>query len=134
MKKRSTRILLTSLILSLLLAMSMLLAGCGGGPANLEEYINSNEELAQEIESYSTSGMTIDVTGNTLTYTYKYEQTFDEATAALMTSSLADAMSSMDSTFESVRDTLIEETGFSDIVVKIVYTDGNDTVLYECEY
>lgn len=134
MKKRSTRILLTSLILSLLLAMSMLLAGCGGGPANLEEYISSNEELAQEIESYSTSGMTIDVTGNTLTYTYKYEQTFDDATASLMTSSLADAMSSMDSTFESVRDTLIEETGFSDIVVKIVYTDGNDTVLYECEY
>lgn len=133
MKKRLTRIILTSLVLSMLLAMSMILAGCGS-PANLEEYIDSNEELAQEIESYSTSGMTIDVTENTLTYTYKYEQTFDEATAALMTSSLADAMSSMDSTFESVKDTLIEETGFSDIVVKIVYTDGNDTVLYECEY
>ncbi len=131
MKKKT---LIASLVLVLMLAMSMLLAGCGGGPANLEEYINSNEELAQEIESYATSGMDIDVSENTLTFTYKYTQVFDEATAALMTSSLADAMSSMDSTFESVRDTLIEETGFSDIVVKIVYTDGNDTVLYETEY
>lgn len=126
--------LVISLILVLMLAMSMLLAGCGGGPANLEEYINSNEELAQEIESYSTAGMDIDVSENTLTYTYKYSQVFDEATAALMTSSLEDAMSSMDSTFESVRDTLVEETGISEIVVKIVYTDGNDTVLYEKAY
>lgn len=131
MKKKT---LITSIILVLMLALSMLLAGCGGGPANLEEYINSNEELAQEIESYSTAGMSIDVSENTLTYTYKYTQVFDEATAALMTSSLEDAMSSMDSTFESVRDTLVEETGFSEIVVKIVYTDGNDTVLYEKAY
>ena len=131
MKKKT---LIASLILVLMLAMSMLLAGCGSGPANLEEYINSNEELAQEIESYSTAGMDIDISENTLTYTYKYSQVFDEATAALMTSSLEDAMSSMDSTFESVRDTLVEETGFSEIVVKIVYTDGNDTVLYEKAY
>ena len=131
MKKKT---LITSIILVLMLAMSMLLAGCGGGPANLEEYINSNEELAQEIESYSTAGMSIDVSENTLTYTYKYTQVFDEATASLMTSSLEDAMSSMDSTFESVRDTLIDETGFSEIVVNIVYTDGNDTVLYEKAY
>lgn len=131
MKKKT---LVISFILVLMLAMSMLLAGCGGGPANLEEYINNNEELAQEIESYSTAGMDIDVSENTLTYTYKYSQVFDEATAALMTSSLEDAMSSMDSTFESVRDTLVEETGISEIVVKIVYTDGNDTVLYEKAY
>ncbi len=134
MKKKTTKTIITSLILSLLLAMSLMLAGCGGGPSNLEEYVNSNEELAQEIESYSTSGMTIDITGNTLCYTYKYEQTFDTATAAIMTDQLEKAMSSMDSTFESVRDTLIDETGFSDIVVKIVYTDGNDAVLYESEY
>lgn len=131
MKKKT---LVISFILVLMLAMSMLLAGCGGGPANLEEYINNNEELAQEIESYSTAGMDIDISENTLTYTYKYSQVFDEATAALMTSSLEDAMSSMNSTFESVRDTLVEETGFSEIVVKIVYTDGNDTVLYEKAY
>lgn len=131
MKKKT---LILSLVLALLMAMSMMLAGCGGGPANLEEYINSNEELASEIESYSTSGMTIDVTENTLTYTYKYDQTFDESTAALMSTELEKAMSSMGSTFEDVRDTLIEETGFSDITVKIIYTDGNDAVLYEAEY
>ena len=66
-----------------MLAISLLLAGCGS-PANLEEYINSNEELAQEIESYSTAGMSIDVSENTLTYTYKYTQVFDEATGKLV--------------------------------------------------
>lgn len=131
MKKKT---LILSLVLALLMAMSMMLAGCGGGPANLEEYINSDEELASEIESYSTSGMTIDIKENTLTYTYKYDQTFDESTAALMSTELEKAMDSMGSTFEDVRDTLIEETGFSDITVKIVYTDGNDAVLYEAEY
>lgn len=131
MKKKT---LILSLVLALLMAMSMMLAGCGSGPANLEEYINSDEELASEIESYSTSGMTIDVTENTLTYTYKYDQTFDESTAELMSTELEKAMDSMGSTFEGVRDTLIEETGFSDISVKIVYTDGNDAVLYEAEY
>ena len=133
MKKKSSKILLTSIVLSLLLAMSLLLSGCGGSPANLEEYVNSNEELAQEIESYSTSGMTVDIVENELIYTYKYDQTFDEATAELMSSELEKAMSSMGSTFESVRDTLSEETGF-DVVVKVVYTDGNDTVLYEAAY
>lgn len=131
MKKKT---LILSLVLALLMAMSMMLAGCGSGPANLEEYINSDEELASEIESYSTSGMTIDIKENTLTYTYKYDQTFDESTAALMSTELEKAMDSMGSTFEDVRDTLIEETGFSDITVKIVYTDGNDAVLYEAEY
>lgn len=134
MNKRTSKTIISGIVLSLLLAMSLLLAGCGGGPANLEEYVSSNEELAQEIESYSTSGMNIDISENTLTYTYKYDQTFDDATSALMTTELEKAMSSMGSTFESVRDTLIEETGFSDIVVKIVYTDGNDNVLYESEY
>jgi len=134
MKKKSSRILLTSLALSLLLSMSLLLSGCGSSPATLEEYVNSNEELAQEIESYTAEGMSIDISGNVLTYTYKYDQTFDDATSKIMTSSLEEAMSSMDSTFESVRDTLIEETGFSDISVKIIYTDGNDAVLYEKEY
>lgn len=133
MRKRTTKITITGILLSLLLAMSLLLAGCGG-PANLQEYISSDEELAQEIESYSSSGMTIDVTENTLTYTYKYDQTFDESTAAAVGTELEKAMASMGSTFESVKQTLVDETGFEDIVVKIVYTDGNDTVLYESEY
>jgi len=125
--------LLISVVLVLLLATSVILSGCGG-TSTLEEYVNNNEELSQQIESYSTSGMTIDISDNTLTYTYKYEQSFDDTTAKLMTSSLEQAMSSMDSTFESIKTTLIEETDISDIIVKIVYSDSNDTVLYEKEY
>ena len=133
MKKRTSKTLFISLLLSLLLAMSMMLASCGG-PSNLEEYIDSNEELAQQIESYSSSGMDIDITENTLTYTYKYNQTYDASMAELMSTELEKAMASQSGTFESVKQTLVDETGFEDIVVKIVYTDGEDKVLYETEY
>lgn len=133
MKKKTSKALFISLLLSLLLAMSMMLASCGG-PSNLEEYIDSNEEIAQQIESFSSSGMDIDVTENTLTYTYMYNQTYDDSMAELMSTELEKAMASQSGTFESVKQTLVDETGFEDIVVKIVYTDGEDKVLYETEY
>ena len=134
MNKKSSRLLMTSLMLTVALIMSMMLTGCGGGSTTLEDYVNSNEELAKDIESYSASGMTIDITENTLSYVYKYDQKFDDTTAELMTSSLKEAMASMESTFESIRDTLIDDTGIKEISVKIIYTDGSDSVLYEKSY
>lgn len=98
MKKKTSKALFISLLLSLLLAMSMMLASCGG-PSNLEEYIDSNEEIAQQIESFSSSGMDIDVTENTLTYTYKYNQTYDDSMAELMSTEL-EKQASQSGTFE----------------------------------
>lgn len=131
MKNRKT--IVTSILLALMLALGLVMTSCGG-PANLEELVNSDEELKAEIEALSQQGMTVDITGNTVTYTYKYDQIFDEATAAQVSSQLESAMDSMETTFTGVKDDLVEETGFSDIVIKIVYTDGNDTELYSAEY
>lgn len=135
MIKTKKRPLLFILLASLLISMMLFMSGCGEStPTTLEEYFNNNEELLQEIEANSTEGMSIDVVGDTLTYTYKYDQPFDDATTKLMSSKLEKAMSTMDSTFTPLRESLIEDTGFENIVIKIVYMDAEDDILFEKAY
>ena len=117
------------------MAMAVMFSGCGSEPATLEDYINSDAEAQEAIDSMgSTSGMSIDVTDTTLTYTSAYDQTFDDATKELMSTELENAMSSMGSTFESLVDTLEEGSEISGITVRVVYTDAEGTELYSAEY
>ena len=135
MTKMKNRPLVLVLLVSLLTVMTLFMASCGSDtPATLEDYFNSNEELLQEIEANSTDGMEIDVTDDTLSYMYKYDQSFDEATTELMSAELEKAVSSMDSTFTSLRDSLVEDTGFENVVIKIIYKDADDDILYEKAY
>lgn len=131
MKNTSIKILA---IMVMAISLSFALISCGGAPTTLEGYIDSNEAVAQEIEAFSVDGMEIDITENTLTYTYKYDQTFDETTSKLMKQELEKAMKTTASTFESVKEDLVEETGISDIVVKMIYMDNDENILYENEY
>lgn len=126
--------LVVSIVMSMLLAMALMFSGCGGGDETLEDFVNSNTEAKEQIDSLSTNGMTIDISGNTLTYTYAYSQTFEPDMAELMGDQLEEAMSSMDSTFESVADTLEEESGIEGITVKVVYEDAAGTELYSEEF
>lgn len=131
--KNLKKILTSGIVVSLLLAMALMFSACGG-PATLEEYINSDEDAKASIEALSTSGMTVDVTDNTLTYTYTYSQTFDQATADLMKPELESAMESMASTFEGVADTLEEGSGIDDITVRVIYEDAAGTELFSEDY
>lgn len=133
MRDKFNKAFMISMIVSLML-VTLMLSGCGGGAATLEGYVNDNEELMQEIEVFAIDGMEIDVTDNTLTYTYKYDQVFDETTAKLMTQQLEKAMEKNAQIFETVKGTLQEKTGIDDIVVKMMYMDDEETVLYECKY
>lgn len=133
MKRDTSKTKIISILLSLIFVMGLILSGCGG-PENLEEMAKDDEDFKAQIEAFSASGMTIDIKGNTITYTYKYDQTFDDATAAQMTTQLESAMDSMSSTFTSLKDQLVDETGFKDVKLKVVYTDGNDKELYSAEW
>lgn len=132
--KTLKKTLVVSIVMSMLLAMALMFSGCGGGDETLEDFVNSNTEAKEQIDSLSTNGMTIDISGNTLTYTYAYSQTFEPDMAELMGDQLEEAMSSMDSTFESVADTLEEESGIEGITVKVVYEDAAGTELYSEEF
>lgn len=132
--KTLKKTLVVSIVMSMLLAMALMFSGCGGGDETLEDFVNSNTEAKEQIDSLSTNGMTIDISGNTLTYTYAYTQTFEPDMAELMGDQLEEAMSSMDSTFESVADTLEEESGIDDITVRVVYEDAAGTELYSEDF
>ncbi|MCB6994258.1 DUF4854 domain-containing protein [bacterium 210820-DFI.6.37] len=134
--KTSKRILSASLILSLLVAMTILFAGCGSTPETLEEYVNSDAEAKEMIESFSsgTDGMTVEVKDNTLIYKYTYPQTFDKDIIDQMSSQIEKTIAGSKDSFESVADTLEEGSGIENVTVKVVYEDGAGTEIYSAEY
>ena len=72
----------------LLVTSTLALAGCGG-TKTLEEYVNSDSDVQQELSDLESSlgnGGSITVKENNIKLIYKYDQTFDEATATAMKS------------------------------------------------
>lgn len=122
-----------SACLIMLMTFTLLLTGCGE-PSNLEEHIKSNEALAKELELYSFPGMTTEVSGNTLTFTYEYDEAFDDKTAKLMSKELKDAMETNSDNFKAIKKRFAEETGIDGIEVVITYIDSDGNELCTGEY
>lgn len=120
----------------LLVTSSLALAGCGG-TKTLEEYVNSDSDVQQELSDLESSlgnGGSITVKENNIELIYKYDQTFDEATATAMKPQLEQAMNSMESQFQGMIDDLKEDSGIDDVSMTIVYEDANGTELYSNTY
>lgn len=120
----------------LLVTSTLALAGCGG-TKTLEEYVNSDSDVQQELSDLESSlgnGGSITVKENNIELIYKYDQTFDEATATAMKPQLEQAMNSMESEFQGMIDDLKEDSGIDDVSMNIVYQDANGTELYSNTY
>ena len=120
----------------LLVTSTLALAGCGG-TKTLEEYVNSDSDVQQELSDLESSlgnGGSISVKENNIELIYKYDQTFDEATATAMKPQLEQAMNSMESQFQGMIDDLKEDSGIDDVSMTIVYQDANGTELYSNTY
>ena len=120
----------------LLVTSTLALAGCGG-TKTLEEYVNSDSDVQQELSDLESSlgnGGSITVKENNIELIYKYDQTFDEATATAMKPQLEQAMNSMESQFQGMIDDLKEDSGIEDVSMTIVYQDANSTELYSNTY
>ena len=120
----------------LLVTSTLALAGCGG-TKTLEEYVNSDSDVQQELNDLESSlgnGGSITVKENNIELIYKYDQTFDEATATAMKPQLEQAMNSMESEFQGMIDDLKEDSGIDDVSMTIVYQDANGTELYSNTY
>lgn len=120
----------------LLVTSTLALAGCGG-TKTLEEYVNSDSDVQQELSDLESSlgnGGSITVKENNIELIYKYDQTFDEATATAMKPQLEQAMNSMESSFQGLVDDLKEDSGIDDVSMTIVYQDANGTELYSNTY
>ena len=120
----------------LLVTSTLALVGCGG-TKTLEEYVNSDSDVQQELSDLESSlgnGGSITVKENNIELIYKYDQTFDEATATAMKPQLEQAMNSMESQFQGMIDDLKEASGIDDVSMTIVYQDANGTELYSNTY
>ena len=120
----------------LLVTSTLALAGCGG-TKTLEEYVNSDSDVQQELSDLESSlgnGGSITVKENNIELIYKYDQTFDEATATAMKPQLEQAMNSMEFQFQGMIDDLKEDSGIDDVSMTIVYQDANGTELYSNTY
>ena len=120
----------------LLVTSTLALAGCGG-TKTLEEYVNSDSDVQQQLSDLESSlgnGGSITVKENNIELIYKYDQTFDEATATAMKPQLEQAMNSMESQFQGMIDDLKEDSGIDDVSMTIVYQDANGTELYSNTY
>lgn len=134
MKKDTLRNSLFVTMSVLLIAVMVLFTGCGG-TETLEDYVNSNEEVKTQIESYSgQDGMSVKVEENVLTYEYKYEDTYDESMIDEMKAQFEETMGSMGSTFESIGTTLEEESGIKDITVRVTYLNGDGSEIYSEDF
>ena len=103
----------------------------------MAEYVNSESDVQQELSDLESSlgnGGSITVKENNIELIYKYDQTFDEATATAMKPQLEQAMNSMESQFQGMIDDLKEDSGIDDVSMTIVYQDANGTELYSNTY
>lgn len=130
MKKKSVVLMVLAMVMTL--SMSFAMASCGEKEdPTLESYIASDEEAKAEIEEMAEANdLAISIVGNELTYTYKYDETFDADLAEMLAGELESAMGSMNSTFSGIASDLEEETGISGITVVVIYQNGDGSELY----
>ena len=132
--KKNKRI--TGIIVAMLLVAMTVLAGCGSQPSTLEEYINSDSEAKETIESMSSeeSGLKVSVEDNVIVYTYTYGYTLDSSLLDAVATEIEKTIDSSASTFTTMVDALEEESGIDGITVKVVYLNGDGTEIISKEY
>ena len=122
------------IVLSMILMSSLIFASCASKPDNLESFLKSNEEVKTDIDAAAESaGMTVEVKGNDVIYTYDLsnidgvteEMLKDEA----MIGTLETSLDSMKSTFVDTCAELEEKTGFTGIQMIVNFTYGDDVLV-----
>ncbi|MCI7146357.1 MAG: hypothetical protein MR991_07970 [Clostridiales bacterium] len=123
-----------------IVCMLMGMAGCGGSESEmtLESFISDNPEVGEEIdnqiESNDLCDISVDYDKNCCIVTMKYKETYE----GNLVDQISEAIESQDEALaescnESIK--LIEdESGISGISFKVVFLNGDDTVLWEKEY
>lgn len=121
-------------VLVLVLAVSISFASCGG-PKTLEEYVNSNQETKQEIESAGNgTGLEVSIKGNVVNYTYKYTTTYTDDQVEILKKSLESAMKKSEATFSNIATQLEKETEIDGISIVVEYFNGDGKTIYSHEF
>lgn len=119
------------------MGVTAVLTGCGSDePNTLEKYMadHPDEQKAMDdaVASYKQDGMAVDlqIKENTIIYSFKYDETFDEDAVEQMKSYFDGAMESMGSVFENIAKSCQEQTEIDGITVQVLYLNGDDSEIY----
>ena len=129
MKKR---LLMTGLVLVFVMAVTVMFTGCG--PANLQEFVETDTELNAQIEGIAAgSGMEIEIVENTMYFTATAEEAYEGDMMELAKEEYAKALEAEDEQFEAVVDDVEESTGF-DVNLEIRFNDKSGTEILSKVY
>lgn len=118
----------------MLMVLMLAFAGCGS-PSTLEEYLNSDSEAMEQIESLSeSSGLEVDISDNTLTYTFTYDQTYTGDQLELIKTNTESTMESIDSSMEQLAASMEEESGINDVTIVVEYLNKDGSEIFKKEY
>lgn len=122
------------IVLSMILMSSFIFASCASKPDNLESFLKSNDEVKTDIDAAAESaGMTVEVKGNDVIYTYDLSNiegvTEDMLKDEAMINTLQTSLDSMEDTFVETCKKLEEETGFTGIKMIVNFTYGDEVLV-----
>ena len=139
MNKKSSKVLLTSIMLILTLSMMALLTGCGG-PSTLEEYINDNKSEQEEMEklkdSISQDGMdcNIEVKDNAMIFTVKLDQAITDDQLAQLKPMYDQFLDSFESEAQKVIKEFEEDSKIEGVTMSFTFIDKNEKEICTREY
>ena len=123
-----------TIFLSLILAATMLLTACSESkPGTLEEIVETDEEVAEEINrGAEESGIGIEIKGNEITYTYDISSV-DGVTDEMIededfVKSFSTSLESQGAAFADICASLEEKTGIEGVSVTVVYMYGDKKI------
>lgn len=107
------------------------------GGMTLEEWTESDtciQFLEMMNEGMADQGVSIffEVDGDVIAMVYQYDEQIEVADDA--EEQIGQLFDSNASLFESVRDALIEETGYEDTILRIEYRNADDSVIYSQDF
>lgn len=121
------------LLLSLVLVVMIGFSSCGE-TKTLEDFMNDNAGAKQQVEALSGNGLDVEIKDNTVTYTYKYTETFSDDVLEQVKTQLETSMDAQSTTFEGVVSGLEKEAEIEGVVVKVIYQNGDGSTIYEKEF
>ena len=134
--KKTSKIFAVLLSLVMVMPATALLTSCSSDPATLEDYIADHPEeqkaMDDAVASYEQDGMSVDVQikGNEIIYSFKYDETFDEDTVEQLKSYFEGAMGGVSAVFEGIAKSCEEQTEIEGITVQVLYLNGDDSEIF----
>ncbi len=138
--KRNRTIKVLCLMVAMIVA-AMALCACGEKEAlSLEDMISENPQMAKDIEknlgTIATEGVSpsLSYEGNTVLISLKYDKTYKDDDVEILTKAFEENGDVFDAGCEEAVENIKASTELSDITIKILVLNGDDTELWTKSY